>query len=620
MIAPRLVLCSGAVEPDDLDNRRILRLDAIGNDTNVNIRIENISRALLQTLNSRQTDLLEIASYVFAADSAVSRGSAWLDSHSTEPWSRDFKFIIPVRDHEFWNREDVQIYLQRILNFLSDDHYQFEFPQLMVDRPVQQYLELNDAETWPFAGPERVLMFSGGLDSLSGAAESAHRGENVVLVSHRSVARISARQKDLVCGLSKHFQSVRFLHVPVWVNKSSRFGREHTQRTRSFLFAVIGFVVADSIGANGVRFFENGIISLNLPIADEVLRSRASRTTHPQSLAMIAELLSLVSGRNFKVDNPYITLTKKEVIEHLVGVGAPDLISKSCSCAHTMFQTKSQAHCGTCSQCIDRRVAILSAGQEGYDPETDYVSDVFFGPRKEGYEQNVAIDYVRLAYELEHMSDDEIAQRFSLELSRATRPFQKRSKVAGIFVEMHRRHANSVVRVIEEKTREATGILLSGQLDATSAIALIAGLKHLEPNWKRYCEKISYILEDSIPALCREDPPKNETDLQKRCDAVLKSHDMKLIREYPFLRWGSVSTKPDWSSTEQLCVWVELKYVRKKEDIRRIHRDVAEDITKYGDNNCKVLFLVYDPHHLADDNTFLEPVHSRSDMIVRFLR
>ncbi len=56
------------------------------------------------------------------------------------------------------------------------------------DRPYQQqYLELGDFEDWPFNAPDRVLMFSGGLDSLAGAVETAKRGQNSILVSHRPV-------------------------------------------------------------------------------------------------------------------------------------------------------------------------------------------------------------------------------------------------------------------------------------------------------------------------------------------------------------------------------------------------------------------------------------------------
>jgi len=86
-----------------------------------------------------------------------------------------------------------------------------------------------------------------------------------------------------------------------------------------------------------------------------------------------------------------------------------------------MFKSKQQWHCGKCSQCIDRRIAVLAAGVAQHDSDTDYESDVFVGPRSDGYEKNMAVDYVRHALELHRMHEIEMAERFNLELVRATR-------------------------------------------------------------------------------------------------------------------------------------------------------------------------------------------------------
>jgi len=79
-------------------------------------------------------------------------------------------------------------------------------------------------------------------------------------------------------------------------------------------------------------------------------------------------------------------------------------------------------------------------------------------------------------------------------------------------------------------------------------------------------------------------------------------------------------TKPDWSD-ERANVWVELKYVRKKTDIKSISEDIAADITKYGDNGRRTLFVVYDPQHLiSDDQQFAQPVVARPDMMLSIIR
>jgi len=254
MIEPRLFLCSGATKHNDViaKGRRTIQLDSIGSKANVNIRFENVAKILQSHLSPRLTDLLEIAAYVYTADCSTQRGTRWTDGDSTEPWGRDFAFVIPVREPKFWISVSSQ--LTELLHFLSDDQYSFQFVPLTQERfGQQQYLEFGDKGDWPFLNPERVIMFSGGLDSLAGVVESTRKGGKLVLVSHRPVTTLSARQKVLFSKLQRKFPH-QLLHVPVWINKSENFSREPTQRTRSFLYAALGTVVGASMRAGGCVF------------------------------------------------------------------------------------------------------------------------------------------------------------------------------------------------------------------------------------------------------------------------------------------------------------------------------------------------------------------------------
>jgi hypothetical protein len=245
MISPRLFVCSGAkigAGSAVAKGRLQINLDSIGPKANVNIRFENVTKALHQNPHPRLVDFLEIASYVFTADCATDRGEDWTDGDSKEAWSRDFAFVIPVRDPAFWRRREITSLVKEALSFLSNDKYSFTFVPLKQDRVEQHYFEFAQGKEWRFHAPERVLMFSGGLDSLAGAVETASTGAQVVLVSHRSVSTLSACQKELYEELEKQFPN-QLVHVPVWINKDERFGREPTQRTRSFLFAALGAVV-----------------------------------------------------------------------------------------------------------------------------------------------------------------------------------------------------------------------------------------------------------------------------------------------------------------------------------------------------------------------------------------
>ena len=297
-------------------------------------------------------------------------------------------------------------------------------------------------------------MFSGGLDSLAGAVRQASRKRGVILVSHRPVAAQSKRQRELFKALRKTYHPVPMVHVPVWLNKDGSKGKEHTQRTRSFLYATLGAVVANFARAKGVSFFENGIVSLNFPVAGEALRPRASRTTHPLALSHFGEFFRLVLDRPFTVDNPFIFKTKTEVVSLIAKNGGANLIGLTCSCSHQgIFTPKTQLHCGGCGQCIDRRIAVLGAGIAAHDPETDYRADVFTGARADGYDRNMGVNYVRHGMELCRASDEGLAVAFNLEISRATRPFRNQRAVADKFVKMHQRHGETVARVLKERLK-----------------------------------------------------------------------------------------------------------------------------------------------------------------------
>jgi hypothetical protein len=134
--------------------------------------------------------------------------------------------------------------------------------------------------------PERVLLFSGRLDSLAGVADTVlkHR-ESAILVTHQSATTIAHRQNCLAKELARRTSIGQTFYAPVWVKRGKSDPVEHSQRFRSFLFAAIGMAHARMFGLDTVHFCENGITSFNLPIGEQVLGTRASRTTHPRVLA-----------------------------------------------------------------------------------------------------------------------------------------------------------------------------------------------------------------------------------------------------------------------------------------------------------------------------------------------
>ena len=96
--------------------------------------------------------------------------------------------------------------------------------------------------------------------------------------------------------------------------QEARLNHEYTQRSRSFLYMSIGATIAKMIGLKSVRFYENGVISLNLPVCAQVAGGRATRTTHPKVMKGFQDIISLVAGEPFTIENPFIWKTKADVV------------------------------------------------------------------------------------------------------------------------------------------------------------------------------------------------------------------------------------------------------------------------------------------------------------------
>ncbi len=468
-----LVLCGGVEGPREGSASR-LTLNLHGTSANVHLQIADISKRLLANIPDVLVDLLEVASYVYAADSAIPRGGR-IDAQMGARWRRIFRFVIPVRQPDLWSSDPVSSALVETLSFLSDDEYELEFRLLDNPPAMAEYFQFPDKDVTSFS-PDEVILFSGGLDSFAGAVEElVVHGKKVALVSHRSASKIAGAQKRLVDQLGSRLGADRLLHVPVWVNLDGSLGQEPTHRTRSFLFAALGAVTARLFNFDRIKFFENGIVSLNLPQLTQVVGGRATRTTHPQVLAGFRRVLTEVLGRSFDAVNPFLWLTKAEVVQRIAANGYSDLIRDTRSCTRVREMTTLHPHCGQCSQCIDRRFTVLAAGQDHEDPAEAYKVDLFEGERRSGQDREMALAYVRSASEINRMADVAFFARYG-EASRAVGYFPEAADtVAGRIFDLHRRHASAVCSVFDAAVSSRAAAFREGTLPSTCLLSLVAG-------------------------------------------------------------------------------------------------------------------------------------------------
>jgi hypothetical protein len=253
-----------------------LALDAHAGRTDpahVTLHVEQLTRRLVANLPPRLIDLLEIATYVYCADQLSRRDTVRM-ARMGDRWRRSFAFRVAVREPDFWGRDDVRGRLEATLGFLSDDHYAFEFTRTARGGGPPPYLDLGGDGAPSGFRPEEVILFSGGLDSLAGAVDAlVVRKVPVALVSHISSPMVQGIQRGLAAALRRRAGRARVLHVGMTATAGGR-AVEFTQRARSFLFASLGFLVARVFDLSELRFFENGVVGLNLPLAQHVLGTR----------------------------------------------------------------------------------------------------------------------------------------------------------------------------------------------------------------------------------------------------------------------------------------------------------------------------------------------------------
>ncbi len=456
------------------ENQRLISLNTFPSNSNVNLILENISIPLASNLSDLVLDILEVGSYVYAADQTVTRGGKTLRDNGSD-WRRSFEFDIPVRCLELWNRADVKEALESTLNFMSDENFQFRFRKLRKIVQLNPYFKMDEGRPWFSA--DQVLLFSGGLDSLAGLCKSTvEEGKRVIAVSHRAAPQVDKRQRALLDEFSRSTGSVYdILHIPIWVNKQKELTRDTNQRTRSFLFAMMAAAIAQLQGMSEIRFYENGITSCNLSLLEQLKGARASRTTHPGVLKKLSQLLSLLVDRPFAVVNPFFWKTKADIVQTVIDAGLSELIARSVSCSRVRPADKIKSHCGVCSQCVGRRLATLATQAGENDPDEIYQSLLPTDPLGTLDARTTAESYVRFAKEVKGMGIDDFYHRFGPAWDIITALDLSSSEAAQRLFELHQRHSQQVVGVLTREIELNAEQIADGRLHPDSLLAMVVG-------------------------------------------------------------------------------------------------------------------------------------------------
>ena len=396
-VSPRIVLCNGADLPKQWNQFEPLVLEyqeSAGSLPNVKLALPDFVRGVFH-LPDRILDLLEIAAYVYCADRRIPRGDkAGMEYHG---WSRLFYFVIKVRDFDFWNTPAIKEKLNNALVFMTGDRaYHFTFQSGHSTPPA----DLFDREIFQIQSQPnmKVILFSGGLDSLSGIAECLENSsDQLCLISHRSGQPRTAKTQDQLFEALRERYPDRIEHYKFDCSLRGIRAEEETQRSRSFLYTSIAYALSYAMSQRKIFVYENGITSINFSTRQDQMNARASRTTHPKTMNLLENLFSQISQPTIKIATPFLWKTKTDILQILDEVGRRDLITSTVSCSQTFQHLGQATHCGGCSQCIDRRFAAYGSELDDVDEGGIYALDFIKDSIEKDEIRTTLIDYFRQA-------------------------------------------------------------------------------------------------------------------------------------------------------------------------------------------------------------------------------
>jgi 7-cyano-7-deazaguanine synthase in queuosine biosynthesis len=296
------------------------------------------------------------------------------DRRASRPptWTRSLRLDVPVRDVTRWG--PIIAPLTAGLSFLSGDDWrlttrQGTWPQQVVGASGEPV--------------DAVCLFSGGLDSFTGALDLLAEGKRVCLVSHYEGGPAPAVQLRLARRLRQRFGAQKvalrtlFLRpAPAASGQARPLPRARESSTRSLLFLAAGLTVAAGYGSDVPLYIpENGFIGINVPLTSARSGSFSTRTTHPYVMSAV-ERCAFELGITNPIRNPFRLMTKGEII---VACRDQDALRRwgpqTLSCAHpeaSRYASRPQGNCGYCFPCLIRRSAFHHVG---FDNPAEYSYD-----------------------------------------------------------------------------------------------------------------------------------------------------------------------------------------------------------------------------------------------------
>jgi hypothetical protein len=578
--------------------------------------LSGIERSMGLDLAPIVHDLVLVGAYVLLADGALSRGNK--DEPLAKKWHRDIVLRVPVTDPDLWRSASGA--LVDLLQWATDDTWHLEFRKGEDGGQLTLNLEAASSDK-----ASCVALFSGGLDSLAGALRLYDDGEKPVLASHWTTDSGRINREKVVGQLRLDKPRWRFPNVALHTMRAPSGGnaKEYTQRSRGVLYLSLGVGVALQFGLDRLIVPENGVTSLNLEQSAQSVGAMRSRTTHPKTIALYRALLTSL-GIGVSIETPFFDSTKGEVIKEAVARGGDDLAHLTVSCAHAMWSHSNEPHCGTCSQCVDRRFAGLWAGWDDATEAQQHAVDLFRDPLPAGEAATYSEQYVRFATDVLEMSRDTFIARKDVfrAVEDADDPTTELLRIHAVV----RRHAEQISAAITDVWGQNQKDYLAGRLPGDGLLARIGSLGFRKADWLQCADRIVEVITPGLRKQFASSQPADEHEFQIAVDALQTAARLNLEREFPTVSYALIGTRPDfstWANPDSLepDLFIELKLVRTRAQVRKVVDEILADIPKYTQRGRKALFMVYDNGgFIADDRALAAPLEAQGEVRVTVLR
>lgn len=321
----------------------------------------------------RASDNFKLATIVYVCDWLARR-------HAGE--SRRIQVVAPALHPMLLNQTDVATQLKKTLYYFTGDDWQFEwYQQSQFFRPVAQ----TQMDLLPSL---EVALWSGGLDSAAGFLKRWHlrTASNYLLVGTGANDSVFGFQRQVFAEASLLTRSkAELLQIPINLLNAAEIAKEPSQRSRGFVFLLVGATCAYLRNQQLLHVYENGVGAINLPYCSAELGLDHARSVHPNSLWEMSQLVTELLGKNFEIRNPFLFETKSQMCEPLAGLdnsALKDYFLKTSSCDSAHRQKDRPSQCGYCSSCLLRRQALAV---NGIHDETRYALFAKLASREDGH-------------------------------------------------------------------------------------------------------------------------------------------------------------------------------------------------------------------------------------------